>query len=146
MPETASSAALGEHVRETIAAEIEMVDVLVVTDAGELRAHHEAGRMPGARLAVVTDPAAPLTETDKLLLEIAPRRQSGAHLVHADRSRPSRSQRDGADAEAAPAERRPRAAHNRPSPARLATDSRPVYGLGERRPHHVSAGREEGPA
>ena len=71
MPETASSAALCEHVRETIASEIEMFDVLVVTDAGELRAHHEAGSMPGARLAVVTDAAAPLTETDRLLLEIA---------------------------------------------------------------------------
>ena len=145
MPETAQID-VGEHVRETIAAEIELVEVLVVTDTGELRAHYEAGRMPGTRLAVVTDPAAPLTETDKLLLEIAPHRQSGAHLVHADRSRPPRSHRDGADAESAPAERRPRAAHDRTIPARLATAGRPVHGLGERRPHHVSAGREEGPA
>ena len=67
MPETV----VGEHVRETIAAEIELFEVLVVTDAGELRAHYEVGSMPGARLAVVADPAAPLTDTDKLLLEIA---------------------------------------------------------------------------
>ena len=69
MPETATTVA--EHVRKTIADELELFDVLVVTDTADLRPHHEAGRMPNARLVVVDDPAAPLTDADKLVLEIA---------------------------------------------------------------------------
>ena len=69
MPETAST--LDKHVRETIADELKLVDVLVVTEAVELRRHYEAGKMPGARLVVVTDPSALLTDADKLVLEIA---------------------------------------------------------------------------
>ena len=55
----------------TIVDELELFDVLVVTDSAELRLHHEAGRMPNARLVVVADPAAPLTDADRLVLEIA---------------------------------------------------------------------------
>ena len=69
MPETATTVA--EHVRKTIAAELELFEVLVVTDTADLRPHHEAGRMLNARLVVVDDPAAPLTDADKLVLESA---------------------------------------------------------------------------
>ena len=69
MPETATT--VTEHVRETIADELELFEVLVVTDAADLRPHHEAGRMLNARLVVVDDPAAPLTDADKLVLESA---------------------------------------------------------------------------
>ena len=70
MPETATTVV--EHVRKIITAELELFDVLVVTDdAAALRFHHEMGRMPNARLVVVDDPAAPLTDADKLMLEAA---------------------------------------------------------------------------
>jgi phage/plasmid-associated DNA primase len=69
MPEPST---VEEHVRAIIADELELFDVLVVTDdTTALRLHHEAGSMPAARLIVVDDPAAPLTQADKLVLEFA---------------------------------------------------------------------------
>ena len=70
MPDIAPD--MEEYVRETIAAECKLVDALIVTDDDvALRGHHEAGRMPKARLVVVEDPQAPLTDVEPLVLEFA---------------------------------------------------------------------------
>ena len=103
MPETAST--LDKHVRETIADELKLVDVLVVTEAVELRRHYEAGKMPGARLVVVTDPSALLTDADKLVLEIARAGKEVRTWCAPTSARPPRGQRDGANAESVLAER-----------------------------------------
>ena len=64
---------LTEAVQETIAEELALFRVLIVADreAGDALRRHEHTAMPDARLVVVDDPTAPLTEADGLVLHAA---------------------------------------------------------------------------
>ena len=63
MPTSCELDRLKASVTSNVSEELELFDVLVVTDAGDaLQAKMAAGYLPGARVASVTDPAAPLSD------------------------------------------------------------------------------------